>query len=278
MGFFGPQRAYQADVGCKFAVSSSFASRWTGTGFAPFWWDELSDTEFQARWTDAGDCGGMNWMVHFKPTLVKCEMPPGFMSDPKKEAWMRTPAFNGQLFAGWGALYLQSFGPRLSAYRLPYNHSYAAFHVRKGDKLREIQDFHQSNAMFQKSGEINNLLAILNQHWPHMTSIFIATDDSNTVEQAAKTLQGKYNITWSANAARFPGGAPMAQFENHPSDDGAVNGVLDDQAGLAGASVLIGGGDSNFFNVAYRLNVALHKGKPRPHPWCFDVFNNRIVA
>jgi len=213
-------------------------------------------------------------MRKFKPVVVKCEMPPAFISDPKYEAFLRSPQYNGQLFAGWGRLYLQSFGPRLSAYRLPYKHPYVAFHVRKGDKEIEIRDGGNQD-MFQKSGSVEGLLAILSQYWPHITSVFIATDDSNTVEHAAKAVQGKYNITWSANATRYPGGSPMAQFENHASNDGAVNGVLDDQAGLAAASVLIGASDSGFFNVARLLNINLHRGMHRIHPWCYDVYRHK---
>jgi len=98
--------------------------------------------------------------------------------------------------------------------------------------------------MFQRAGDINNLLATLNQYWPHMTRIFVATDDSNTILQASKTLHDQYNITWSANAARFPGGNPMSQAGHHANNDGAVNGVLDDQSGLASSAVLMGGSDS----------------------------------
>jgi len=217
-------------------------------------------------------------MNHFKPEVVKCEMPPAFISDSSYEAYLRTPQYNGQLFKGWPNLYLQSFGPRLSAYRVPYNHSYAAFHVRTGDKMKDIL-FEQSQTnlnSFQQSGNVEGLLAILNQYWPHISSVFIATDDSNAVEQASKAVQGKYNLTWSANAARYPGGTPMAQYENHVSNDGAVNGVLDDQAGLAAASVLIGASDSGFFNVARMLNIALHNGLPRLHPWCYDVYRHKI--
>jgi len=166
------------------------------------------------------------------------------------------------------------FGPRISGYRLPYNHTYAAFHVRKGDKVKEIHAGEED--MFQRAGDITNLLATLNQYWPHMTRIFVATDDSNTILQASKTLHDQYNITWSANAARFPGGNPMSQAGNHANNDGAVNGVLDDQSGLASAAVLIGGSDSGFFNVARALNIDLHKGMFRPRPWCYDVYRNRI--
>jgi len=275
IGFFCPAQAYFATIGCKFAVAKGFASHWKGTGFAPFWNEELPDAVFHTRWNQGGDCGGMYWMRHFKPMVVKCEMPPAFISTPKYDAFLRSPQYNGQLFDGWSNLYLQSFGPRLSAYRLPYNHSFAAFHVRKGDKEIEIRDGGNEN-MFQKSGSVEGLLAILNQYWPHITSVFIATDDSNTVEQAAKAVHDKYNITWSANAARYPGGSPMAQFENHASNDGAVNGVLDDQAGLASANVLIGASDSGFFNVARTLNIGLHKGMPRLHPWCYDVYRRKI--
>merc|ERR1712008_495075 len=155
-------------------------------------------------------------------------------------------------------------------------HSYAAFHLRKGDKVEEVRAVGWDLNMFHKSGDLNVLLAILHQYWPHMTDIFIATDDSNTVEQAAKALHGRYNITWSANAARYPGGSPWAPYPNHASNDGAVNGVLDDQAGLAGAAVLMGSSYSNFFNVAHGLNRVLHKGMPRPHPWCYDVVRQKI--
>jgi len=269
IAFFAPLRAYIATIGCKFVVGKSFASHWKGTGFASFWHEELPDTKFQARWDQGGSCGGMFWMNHFKPKLVKCKMPPGFISDQKMSAFLRSPQFNG-----WYSQYLQSFGPRIAAYRLPYNHAYAALHVRRGDKKSEIPAGREH--MFQESRDLESVLAILSQYWPHITSVFIATDDSNTVEQAARAVRGKYNITWSMNAARYPGGSPMAQFEDHANSDGAVNGVLDDQAGLASASVLIGGSDSNFFNVAKALNVILHKGMPRQRPWCYNLYHNKL--
>lgn len=275
IGWFSPVRAYYAVTGCKIAVGTGFASHWKGTGFAPFWNEEIPDSTFQARWKQGADCGGMYWTTHFKPTLIKCEMPKGFVSDAKLEAFLKTPQYNGRLFDGWYSLYLQSFGPRLAAYRLPFDHTFAAFHVRKGDKQEEIRTG-GNQGMFEKSGNVQSLLAVMNKYWPHITSVFIATDDSNTVKEAANAVKGKYNITWSANAARYPGGSPMAQFENHASNDGAVNGVLDDQAGLAIASVLIGGSDSGFFNVAHALNQVLHKGMPRKHPWCFDIYKNTI--
>jgi len=271
IGGFGPLRTYVAAIGCKFAVGRSFASHWNSTGFAPFWNEELPDTDFHARWTNGGTCGGLHEMNRYR-LHAKCEMPPGFISASKYRAFQRSP--HCYVFFFVGRLYLQIFGPRISGYRLPYNHSYAAFHVRKGDKVKEIHAGEED--MFQRAGDINNLLATLNQYWPHMTRIFVATDDSNTILQASKTLHDQYNITWSANAARFPGGNPMSQAGNHANNDGAVNGVLDDQSGLASAAVLIGGSDSGFFNVARALNIDLHKGMFRPRPWCYDVYRNRI--
>ena len=77
----------------------------------------------------------MNWLFN---SAVKCEMPPTFISGTTFSMFMLTPQYNAQLFAGWSSLYLQSFGPRLSTFGLPYNHSYAALHVRRGDKLKEV--------------------------------------------------------------------------------------------------------------------------------------------
>eukprot|EP00419_Tripos_fusus_P050938 CAMPEP_0172817946 /NCGR_PEP_ID=MMETSP1075-20121228/13585_1 /TAXON_ID=2916 /ORGANISM="Ceratium fusus, Strain PA161109" /LENGTH=249 /DNA_ID=CAMNT_0013658247 /DNA_START=20 /DNA_END=766 /DNA_ORIENTATION=- len=206
IGMFCPLRAYFARAGCKLVVSKSTASHWKGINFAPFWNEELPDTTFHARWThQGGDCGEM-WM---RTHRVKCQMPRGFISEHKWHAFQRTSHYNGQYFRfwyDWSNLYLQSFGPRISAYRLPYNHSYAAFHVRKGDKLLEIKQHKRQT--FAKIGKIENYLTILSQNMPHITDIFIATDDSDTVEHAAKAFRGRYNITWSADAARFPGGHP----------------------------------------------------------------------
>jgi len=90
IGGFGPLRTYIAAIGCKFAVGRSFASHWNSTGFAPFWNEELPDTEFHARWTNGDTCGGLHEMNRYR-LHAKCEMPPGFISASKYRAFQRSP-------------------------------------------------------------------------------------------------------------------------------------------------------------------------------------------
>mmetsp|Transcript_59320 Transcript_59320/g.117552 ORF Transcript_59320/g.117552 Transcript_59320/m.117552 type:complete len:644 (-) Transcript_59320:48-1979(-) len=269
IGFFQRFRAYANFSHCRFVVSTNFAVNWMETGLAPFWSEELSDGNFQDSWVSAPLCSSMSWTSNLKPTMVKCMMSPSYLSDAKLMAFIRSHAWPA------GSLYLQTIGPRLLTYRQPYDHAYVAIHMRHGDKQLEMASLDQKKR-FQASNYLVGLLHFVQETWPHLHNIFIATDDSTVVREASAMATDSLKITFTSNAYRSPGGAPNSQNGNHVNTHTAVAGVLDDQAALALSSVIIGGSDSNFFNVAKALNHAIHRGMPRPRPWCWDAYAQRF--
>merc|ERR1712150_202709 len=178
MGFVQPLRAYMAAAGCLLVVSEAFSIDWTEAVLGAFWDFQMVDALFQARWQLASDCG-IHWALHFGPHAFRCDMPAGYLSDAKRNAFLRTPQYNGQLFHGWYNLFLQTFGPRLISYRQPYNQMYVAIHVRQ-------------------SFEVTEFYSIIRRFWPQISDIFIATDDKSIfqVQQANET---ELNVSLAAD-------------------------------------------------------------------------------
>jgi len=110
-----------------------------------------------------------------------------------------------------------------------------------------------------------------------MRSVFFATDDEDVISQRVGSLkQQGFNVTWTKDEKRWSGGSPQTapafHHGHHDNDDAATAALLDDIAGLARASVLIGSFASNFFRVAWFLNAGLHAGAAPRGPWCYDLF------
>lgn len=238
MGFIQSLRAYMAAAGCLLVVSEAFSIDWTKARWASFWDIQMVDSLFQARWRLASDCG-IGWARNFGPHALRCDMPPGYLSDAKLDAFLRTPQYNGQLFNGWYELWLQTFGPRLISYRQPYNHTYVGIHVRQRYEVAE-------------------LYSVVKHFWPQTSDLFIATDDKSIFQEAVQ----------QANETEL--NVPLA------ADFGTTTASFDKIAGLATSTFLVGDTNSNDFNVMRALNAVLHHGKFRPHPWCYDNFRKTV--
>jgi len=166
MGMFETLRAYSAFNGCNWAVSHEFAKDWTAWRLGPFWTSTVPNNQWQARVTAAPGCGNLDVSFWSPPLPVKCENGPG-LTTQGKDAFLRSPAYNGpgppkSVFKGAYDLYLETFGPRLQAYRTPFPEAYAAIHIRHGDKIKESS----------KLLEISSAVAILKKYWPHMKKVF----------------------------------------------------------------------------------------------------------
>merc|ERR1719336_2394079 len=103
-----------------------------------------------------------------------------------------------------------------------------------------------------------------------MDKIFVATSDTAVMSQLRSSVGAGVLLAWT--------GSSMAQSVARRSDgaDAAISAVLDDVAGLASASVVVGTCRSGVFGVARALNLHLHLRVARSHPWCYDVRENRV--
>jgi len=269
---FEPLRAYSAYSGCTWIVSEEFAMDWTSWKLGPFWTSTLPDNQWQARFTQASDCG-LNENISYwgPPSPVKCEHT--LLSPNGETAFRIGPSYNGPgpptgVFKGIYDLMLQTLGPRLEALKTPFTEAYAAIHIRHGDKVVETKSLIG----------IDGAARTLKKYWPHMKNVFVTSDDAKVISDAKKVLGNEYVIKSTADEHRWIGGTPMSNNGDHVHDDGAVNAVLRDINGLARASVLIGAPTSNFFSTALTLNVNLHAKLLRRRPWCWDESRGRFCG
>mmetsp|Transcript_65226 Transcript_65226/g.167878 ORF Transcript_65226/g.167878 Transcript_65226/m.167878 type:complete len:453 (-) Transcript_65226:167-1525(-) len=159
----------------------------------------------------------------------------------------------------WGDLMLETYQPRLDAYEKPYTTPYAAVHVRHGDK-----------AMLEKVSSLGQIMDGLRANWSSTHQVFIATDDANVLKGSSLDAYRKEGLhfRWT-DGHRWPGGEKAHTL--HESNEGALTAVLGDIMGLAHASVLVGSFGSQFFQIAWLLNVLRRSPKELSEPWCFDL-------
>mmetsp|Transcript_91063 Transcript_91063/g.175304 ORF Transcript_91063/g.175304 Transcript_91063/m.175304 type:complete len:529 (-) Transcript_91063:243-1829(-) len=272
MGLFETLRAYSTYSGCTWAVSEAFAKDWTKWKLGLFWASVVPNDQWQARFAAASICGNLN-VSFWSPLLpLKCENNPP--SAKGEGAFVRSPACNGPgpptgVFKGAYDLYTQTLGPRLQAYHTPFTETYAAIHIRHGDKIYESPKWLQ----------LESTVTILKQYWPHVKNVFLASGGAQVISDAKMVLGSHYTIA-TTSEMRWISGTPEANFNERvhddDDDDDAVDAVLDDISGLASAPVLIGAMNSNFFNTALTINVNLHAKLLRRKPWCWDVFHGRF--
>jgi len=141
---------------------------------------------------------------------------------------------------------LQVFGPVLAQYTSPFQHTYAAVHVRHGDKVVDLAIF-----------GLRKHVRVLRKVWPRIQRIFVTSDDSTVIKAASEALRhgNGENVTvrWTAGETRWSGGVPSDQNDDHDHDSAAVRAVLSDFSAMALSSVLVGYQYSNFFNSARLL-------------------------
>jgi len=271
MGMFQNLRAYSTYIGCTWAVSEEFVQDWATWKLGPFWALTLPNDQFHARYAAASVCGDVFTSFWCPPQPVKCENAP--LSGDGEQTFLRSPAYNGPgpptgVFKGGYDIYTQTFGPRLQAYRTPFNETYAAIHIRHGDKIHEVP------RLFQ----LESALGILKTYWPDVKKVFLASDDAQVIDDAKKGLGKNYTVRTTADEERWIGGTPEVNYNEHVHDDNAVTAVLDDISGMASAPILIGAVHSNFFRTALTINVNLHAKLLRRKPWCWDDFHGRFCG
>jgi len=264
MSEFEPLRAYVEYSGCKLVVSESLAADWQTWALGPFWSAALSEQKWQARWNAAPKCGFI-----FVGTHVKCKGPFGFLTQAGWTRFVKGPAFNGPgpptgVFRAAYDLGLQTFGPRLSQYRTPFRGRFAAIYVT---------DEHGMSA--------SRNVDLVRSWWPHLDRIFVATSNMAVVSDVRSSIGAGIELAWTHNQEEHVHQKTKAASGIRGSDktaktDGAVAALLDDIAGLASASVVVGTSKSPIFNVARALNLHLHLTVARSHPWCYDVHQSRI--
>jgi len=196
---------------------------------------------------------------------VKCGEP-FVLSQAGKDQFVIGPTFNGPgapsgVYRAAYDLFLQTFGPRLEQYRTPYNGRYAAIHVSGKEGMPAMQ-----------------LVELVRSWWPGMDKIFVATSDMAVMSQLKSSVGTGIELAWTGSLRGRAHNVTMAQsgIRRRDSADGAIAAVLDDVAGLASASVIVGTCRSGVFDVARTLNLHLHLRVARSHPWCFDVQENRV--
>jgi len=250
---FEPLRAYVEYSGCKWVVSEALAADWQTWGLGPFWSVTLPEQQWQARWNVAPMCGFQ--------LPVKCEAPFNFLSQAGWDQFVTGPAFNGPgppsgVYTAAYDLFLQTFGPRLAQYRTPFNGRYAAIHVsgKEGMPAKQLVD-------------------LVHSWWPSMDRIFVATSDMAVMSDLKSSVGIGAELAWTRSLKGWAQKVTMEQSGIRRSDsaDIEIAAFLDDIAGLAGASVIVGTCTSEFFSVARSLNLHLHLRVARSHPWCYDV-------
>jgi hypothetical protein len=126
----------------------------------------------------------------------------------------------------------------------------------------------------------------LQEEWPELQRIFLSTDDSRSISRRTlgPYLERGYQFNWTVDAPRWVGGSPFVQDDDsgsapqakHPHDEAAVEAALNDLAGLARATNIVGSLDSGFFRLAWELNMQLHGAYHRKQSWCVDLFTGTV--
>lgn len=253
-------------AGCDNAVSQSFMRDWTSWGMGPFWSKVLHDDEFNSRWKISGRCDFVPKVdaVLGVPLYMRCH---GKTSLAYEDFKTRSP-FKCRLYDEF-ELFLhqmvQVFGPVLYRYAPAFEHSYAALHVRHGDKIMEDRPIYGLREHFRGVHKL----------WPSMHRMFVTSDDAKVIH-AARQENVDATVRWTADEKRWSGGAPSGQFMNHEHSTSAVSAVLSDFTALALSRALVGNNGSCFFNSARVLNMALSWKQRRAQPWCYDVHTRAI--
>jgi len=259
---------YAGLAGCDVAVDKSFHQAWVAWGVGQFWTHVLPNDEFSRRWSNGRYCQFADkFSAH--QTAVRCEGPHAVVLKTMYDAnpFPCSLSSNFDLFLDG---LLQIFGPVLVQYQPPFPDTYAAMHVRHGDKSME------QTTTFGLGKHFDGLRKV----WRSAKRIFVASDDSKVITAAKERLRSKQgqkvSLRWTTGEQRWAGGVPSAQFMNHSHGSGAVRAVLSDYSAMAMATVLVGIKNSNFFNTARLLNMALHSDVRWHEPWCWDIGTQTI--
>jgi len=242
---FESLRAYVEYNGCKFVVSEALVADWHTHRLGPFWSVTLPEQQWQARWNAATMCG-------FQKLPVKCEGPQGFLSQAGLNQFVTRPAFNSGVFRAAYDLTLQTFGPRLAQYRTPYNGRYAAIHAAYHEGMPERE-----------------LVELVRSWWPSMERIFVSTMYKSVIYDLKSSFGGGIELSWTRN---------LKGWDHEVTVEPEVATLLDDIAGLASASVIVGRCSSPVFNLARTLNLHLHSRVARSNPWCYDLEMRRVCG
>jgi len=258
--------SYAGLAGCDVAVDKSFQQAWVAWGVGQFWSHVLPDDEFSRRWSKAPYCG---FVHNGDKTGLRCEGPQTVVLETMSET-NPFPCSLSSNFDIFLAGLLQIFGPVLLQYIPPFPYTYAALHVRHGDKVIE------NMAIYGLAEHMDGLRKV----WLDPKRVFVTSDDSKVIAAAKEQLRSehgkKVTLKWTTGEQRWAGGVPGGQFRNHNHDGGAVRAVLSDYSAMALSSVLVGSNHSNFFNTARLLNMALHSDMRWQEPWCWDIGTQSI--
>lgn len=249
-------RIWASRHSCGMVVSESNSRDWDRWSMGPVWDRTLTDDEWIAAWSGASPCGYLNDKV------VRCVSP-----DPALVSvnWDLEDLQCDQAFL---ETIVKVFDPRFSNYKLPFEGGYAGLHVRHGDKAIESEIFPFKDHMDQ-----------VRERWPQLHNVFVATDDATVIKRKIGEFQREgFNVTWTKDERRWKGGSPQTapafQAGHHDNNEAAIAALLDDVVSLALATVLVGSFSSNFFRIAWFLNLGMHGALQRGN-WCYDLFVGR---
>jgi len=272
LAFTVPVAVYGELAGCDNVVAESYQRDWMAWGMGPFWSKVLPDTEFNRHWAAATRCAFdlAHDNVLGPPSIMRCQGPTGMVHAMFKQSRPFDCGMRNEFELFLNQL-MQVFGPFLVQYAPPFRHTYAALHVRHGEKVME------NRPIYGLREHIGGLKAL----WPTIQRIFVTSDDAKIIKATSDSLgHGNANnitVRWTSGEKRWSGGAPPAQFENHDHDNAAVRAVLSDFSALALSPILVGNNGSCFYNSARLLNMAVHWDIRRLEPWCYDV-NTRTMC